>query len=193
MLESMTSAARPTRAEVSDVANAVIDGADAVMLSAETAIGSYPVESLQAMERICEAVESRADLVSDDGDKVGPDHGIVLAAAAVSGHTEAGALWCFTRSGRTAELLSMARPGIPIVAFTLSPVVARRLAVRRGVTPVVLSGQAKSGTLVERMEQAWRAQRGSDDYSSVLLVTTSQNPQGINRLEIQRLPGAVGR
>src|SRR5918995_5789440 len=143
MLESMTAAPRPTRAEVSDVANAVLDGADAVMLSAETAIGAYPVEALEAMERICSVVESRADFVSEDDDKVGHDAGIVLAAAAISGYTDAGALWCFTRTGRTAEMLSMARPQIPIVAFTLSPIVARRLAVRRGITPIVLSAQQK--------------------------------------------------
>jgi len=193
MLESMTAAPRPTRAEVSDVANAVIDGADAVMLSAETAIGAYPVEALEAMERICSVVENRADYVTEDEDKVGHDTGIVLAAAAISGYTDAGALWCFTRTGRTAEMLSMARPQIPVVAFTLSPIVARRLAVRRGVTPIVLSAQAKSGTLVEHMEQAWRAQRGHDSYDSILLVTTSQGEQGINRLEIQQLSGPVAR
>jgi pyruvate kinase len=138
-------------------------------------------------------VEGRADFVSEDEDKVDHDAGIILAAAAISGYTDAGALWCFTRSGRSAEMLSMARPQIPIVAFTLSPIVARRLAVRRGVTPIVLSAQQKSGTLVERMEQAWRMQRGEESYAAVLLVTTSQSTQGINRLEIQRLPAAEGR
>jgi pyruvate kinase len=193
MLESMTFASRPTRAEASDVANAVLDGADAVMLSAETAIGAYPVEALQAMERICAVVEDRADFVGGDEDKVDNASGIVLAAAAVSGYIDAEAIWCFTRTGRTAEMLSMTRPAIPIVAFTLSPVVARRLAVRRAVTPVVLSGQAKSGTLIERMEQAWRWQRNGRDVSSVLLVTTSQNAQGISRLEIHALTTPVSR
>jgi hypothetical protein len=80
---------------------------------------------------------------------------------------------------------------VPVVAFTLSPIVARRLAVRRGVTPIVLSAQAKSGTLLERMEQAWRTQHGSEVYESVLLVTTSQETAGINRLEFQSLPSAA--
>jgi pyruvate kinase len=106
----------------------------------------------------------------------------------VSGATDA--IWCFTRSGRTAELLSLTRPGVPIVAFTVSPVVARRLAVRRGVVPVVLSAASKTGTLVERMESAWRSQRDADEVQNVLLVTTSQQPAGINRLEIHRLAGA---
>ena len=194
MLESMTAAPRPTRAEASDVANAVLDGADAVMLSAESAIGAFPVQALEAMERICRTVEGKAAYVADPNDDnaapVDPARAIVLAAAAISGHASAGAIWCFTRSGRTAEYLSMTRPRIPIVAFTLSPVVARGLAVRRGVMPVVLPAgprQAAPVPLIERMDAAWRAQRGSVDHRSVLLVTTSQQPSGINRLELHDL------
>ena len=195
MLESMTSAPRPTRAEASDVANAVLDGADAVMLSAESAIGAFPVQALEAMERICRTVEDKADYTSEvedtDGDgSVDASKAIVLAAAAISSYAAANAIWCFTRSGRTAEYLSMTRPRIPIVAFTLSPVVARRLAVRRGVIPVVLPAgprQAAPVALIERMDSAWRAQRGSVDHKSVLLVTTSQQLAGINRLELHDL------
>jgi pyruvate kinase len=186
MLESMTSAARPTRAEASDVANAVLDGADAVMLSAETAIGQYPLQALEAMERICAAAE-RSLAADGEREKVGLDKAVVLAAAAISGYADAGAIWCFTRSGRTAEYLSMTRPDIPIFAFTLSPVVARRLAVRHAVLPIVLSANAKSGSLIERMEGAWRSQRGGTELKTVLLVTTSQNPDGINRLEVHQL------
>jgi pyruvate kinase len=196
MLESMTGAPRPTRAEVSDVANAVLDGADAVMLSAETAIGQFPVESLEAMERICSKAETDGEIYEtpsayngrEDG---GPADAIIGAADFVSTFSAMDSIWCFTRTGRTAEELSLLRPGVPIVAFTLSPIVARRLAVRRGVTPVVLSAGAKTGTLIERMESAWRSQRGSAEIKNVVLVTTSQNPAGINRLEIHRL-GAGG-
>jgi pyruvate kinase len=110
--------------------------------------------------------------------------------AAVGG---AGAIWCFTRTGRTAEMLSLHRPLVPVVAFTLSPVVARRLAVRSGVIPLVLPAGAKNSPLVEQMESAWHAQRASGDYDTVLLVTTSNQPGGINRLEIHRLSGALAR
>lgn len=192
MLESMTGAARPTRAEASDVANAVLDGADAVMLSAETAIGAYPVEALTALGRICLAVESKADYGSkapDDQKAATPAKAIVLATAAISDFSDAGAVWCFTRTGRTAELMSMTRPRIPIVAFTLSPVVARRLAVRRGVIPLVLQTGAKNSPLTDQMETTWRAQRSAGACDSVLLVTTSGQPGGINRLEIHRLGG----
>ncbi|MEX2547649.1 MAG: pyruvate kinase [Chloroflexota bacterium] len=189
MLESMTGAPRPTRAEASDVANAVLDGADAVMLSAETAIGAYPVEALQAMAAICRATEKgpEASFVSADEDKSDPPKAMVLAAAVMSGLTEVGAIWCFTRSGRTAELLSFTRPSVPIVAFTLSPIIARRLAVRRGVIPMILPAAGKGESLIERMEAAWRTQRDRSSYQSVVLVTTSQQPAGINRIEIHRL------
>ncbi len=197
MLESMTAAPRPTRAEVSDVANAVLDGADAVMLSAETAIGAFPVETLQAMERICARVEDGADYVSEERDESGavdPARAMVLAAASISGFMDADAIWCFTRSGRTAEMLSMTRPGVPIVAFTLSPVVARRLAIRRGVIPLVLpTGNRQSApiSLIERMSAAWRAQRGAAHHERVLLVTTSRQANGINRLEVHQVAATV--
>ena len=189
MLESMTAAPRPSRAEASDVANAVLDGADALMLSAETAIGAYPVEALQTMARICQATEKNpdADFVSDENKVNESAKAIVLAAAAMSGMVDVGAIWCFTRTGRTAELLSFTHPRVPIVAFTLSPIVARRLAVRRGVIPMVLPTGAKGEPLVERMENAWRAQRNRVGLDAVVLVTTSQNPKGINRVEIHKL------
>ena len=189
MLESMTAAPRPTRAEASDVANAVLDGTDAVMLSAETAIGSFPVEALSAMARICVATErdSAARAQTAATDLVTPATATIMAATAVTGYTDVGAIWCFTRTGHTAEKLSMTRPQVPIVAFTLSPIVARRLAVRRGVVPMILPATAKAEPLVERMESAWRAQRNQGEYDAVVLVTTSQQSHGINRMEVHRL------
>jgi len=191
MLESMTNAPRPTRAEASDVANAVLDGADALMLSAETAIGGYPVEALEAMARICQATEKGpgSDLNNDDA-KHDAAKSIVMSAALMSRMSDVGAIWCFTRTGRTAELLSFTQLRVPIVAFTLSPIVARRLAVRRGVIPMILPAGGKGGPLIERMESAWRAQRSRADFDAVVLVTTSQNPNGINRVEIHRLSEA---
>ncbi|MEO8625940.1 MAG: pyruvate kinase [Candidatus Limnocylindrales bacterium] len=196
MLESMTAAARPTRAEASDVANAVVDGADAVMLSAETAIGEYPVEALHALERICSATEaSGGDLMAGAGVAFGksPAEEMIAAASYVAARNGVGQIWCFTRTGRTAELLSLQRPSVPIVAFTLSPVVARRLAVRRGVVPLVLPAGAKNVPLNDQMEAAWHAQRSATaNGDNVLLVTTSSQPGGINRLEFHQL-GAAAR
>jgi pyruvate kinase len=195
MLESMTGAARPTRAEASDVANAVLDGTDAVMLSAETAIGQFPVEALHALQRICQATEKAgADEVASSYAATGSSNSeeIVAAADFISLWGNVGAIWCFTRTGRTAELLSLHRPAVPVLAFTLSPVVARRLAVRNGVTPLVLQAGAKSSPLTEQMETAWRGQKSGADYDTVLLVTTSSQPGGINRLEFHRLSGGSG-
>jgi len=191
MLESMTSAPRPTRAEASDVANAVLDGTDAVMLSAETAIGAYPLEALQAMARICRATEAEPGVndVSAQAEQVSAATAVVLAASVITGRTDVGAIWCFTRTGHTAEMLSMTRPRVPIVAFTLSPIVARRLAVRRGVIPMILPTGGKGEPLVQRMEMAWRSQRDPANYETVFLVTTSLQPTGINRFEIHRLGG----
>jgi pyruvate kinase len=189
MLESMVSAARPTRAEASDVANAVLDGADALMLSAETAIGRYPVEALSAMCDICEAAETRGAQANGPGERQERERttdvaeAIVHASAALAPYAGTDAIWCFTRSGRTAELLSMARPPVPILAFTPSPIVARRLAVRRGVVPLVMPAGG-NGTLLERMRATSKAQHGLDGQARVALVTTSAAAGGINRLEI---------
>jgi pyruvate kinase len=163
MLESMTAAPRPTRAEASDVANAVLDGADAVMLSAETAIGAFPLEAAGAAIRIAH----RADLLRphDHGEWVEArdhDESVVEAVANVArGDAGIEAILCFTRTGRTAELLAARRPGVPILAFCPDPVAARRLAVRHAIVPMptrdagdtddlldlVLSGAAASGLL----------------------------------------------
>jgi pyruvate kinase len=190
MLESMTSSARPTRAEASDVANAVLDGTDAVMLSAETAIGAYPVEATQAMFEICAATERAAHEVpgSSKDDAGPPDQSTAVCRAAVgltNSHT-VGGIWCFTRSGRTGQLLAAARPRVPIVAFTNSAVVARRLAVRGAVVPIVLPVAKTGQPLVDRMAVAARLARltGAGESTTVLFVTTSDKPGGVNRLEL---------
>jgi pyruvate kinase len=142
MLESMTAASRPTRAEASDVANAVLDGTDAVMLSAETAIGDYPIEAARAALSICFATERDVPgTLSIPFARLPENHPEAVVHAAVElslRYPKAAGIWCFTRSGRTAELLSSLRPRLPIVAFTTTPTVARRLASRNAVVPVVL-------------------------------------------------------
>jgi pyruvate kinase len=193
MLESMTLAPRPTRAEASDVANAVLDGADAVMLSAETAIGKHPVEAAAAMTAICVATErDGADDLPTASLPPVADHpqAIVHAARALTdAYPRARAIWCFTRSGRTAEMLSLLRPKLPIVAFTPGPVQARRLTVRSAVIPLVLGTNRTGAPLIKRMEQAARAQEllPRDEQMSVVLVTTTPEPGGVNRLELHEL------
>jgi pyruvate kinase len=202
MLVSMVHSPRPTRAEASDIANAVFDGADAVMLSEETAIGTYPVEALQAMVVVCQEAEQDGSrwlhAWTPRFESNTPAQQIVRSASAMVQLSDQvaeypGAIWCFTRTGKTAELLSLQRPRVPIMAFTLSPVVARRLAVRNGVIPMVLPANGRGEPLIARMEHAWRGQRGTgNDHDTVVLVTTSSQPEGINRLELHLFSGRGG-
>ena len=195
MLESMTAAPRPTRAEASDVANAVLDGVDAVMLSAETAIGMYPLEAARARVSICTATERNGSaqlraLAANGGPPTDDQQAIARAALMLANsYPTPTAIWCFTRTGRTAEMLSVLRPLLPVVAFTLSPVVARRLAPLHAVVPVVLSAARTGEPLIRRMEAAARAQHviGTGQSSTVVLVTTSGQADGVNRLELHQV------
>ncbi len=138
MLESMTTNPRPTRAEASDVANAVLDGTDAVMLSGETASGAFPVESVKTMARIVSKVEG----LTEDG--LGGPHtytydtddftsAICQAAAYAAGHLKVKAIVCFTERGGTARKLAKFRPPVPIIAFTPYEFVERQLNMAWGV------------------------------------------------------------
>lgn len=141
MLESMIDSPRPTRAESSDVANAAWDLSDALMLSAETASGRFPVETVQMMDRIIRAAEASAPDETDPS--VHPktdDHSYVVALAArriVESDDNMQGVVCFTRSGYTAFLLSKVHPRAPIFGVSPSEAVCRRLALARGVIPVL--------------------------------------------------------
>jgi pyruvate kinase len=134
MLESMIHSPRPTRAEASDVANAILDGTDALMLSGETAVGEYPEETVKVMSRIAEATE--VDYQSRD---VHPPrtlpHAVSAAAHTLADQAEAELVVVFTRSGLSAQLISKERPRAPIVAYTPLERVHRSLALWWGVTP----------------------------------------------------------
>jgi pyruvate kinase len=137
MLESMVRNPRPTRAEASDVANAVLDGSDAVMLSAETAIGDFPVEAVRVLHRVIALIEANGgDLQSRSRAPVtSADQAIAKAACETAEITDAKMIVCLTQSGSTAARISRFRPSKPIVAFTPDPDVLRRLALYWGVSP----------------------------------------------------------
>jgi pyruvate kinase len=142
VLESMRFEPRPTRAEVSDAANAVEEGVDAIMLAGETAAGQFPVkavETLDAILREAERLLPDASSVGEDVDPTGTGHGRALCEAAVTlARTgEADAIVAVTRGGKTARLLSALRPKAPIYAATDSVAVAERLALQWGVVPIV--------------------------------------------------------
>jgi pyruvate kinase len=138
MLESMISSPVPTRAEVSDVANAVFEGADAVMLSAETASGAYPVEAVAVMDRIAQAVEgdplyrSILDAQRQAPEATIPD-AILAAVHDVTATIRASAIVCWTKSGSTGLRAARERPEVPILALTPIKAMARRLTLAWGL------------------------------------------------------------
>lgn len=135
MLDSMIRNPRPTRAETSDVANAIIDGTDAIMLSAETASGDYPIESVETMVRIANDVENTDFLAGavPDGSVSTVAQAVAESSCRTAASLKAKAIVVFTRSGGTAALISAFRPSTPILAFTASLDIRRRLSLYWGV------------------------------------------------------------
>ncbi len=172
MLESMVSRARPTRAEVSDVAHAIWDGTDAVMLSGETATGRYPIECCSLMERIAREAEREAAGEGVPGTHApagGAEDVIGMASNLVARSLGAKAIVAATMSGDTARYCSMARPACPILA--LSPVerARRRMALYRGVLPVRIESMDETEALADVARRAGR-QLGSAEAGDVLVL-----------------------
>ena len=160
MMESMIHEPIPTRAEVSDVANAVIDGTDAVMLSGETAVGRYPVKAVQAMAGACVSAEKqRATSISHHRmDQVfqRTDEAIAMATMYIANHMNVKAIVALTESGSTALWMSRIRSGIPIYAFSRNEGTRRRVVLYRGVYPVpfdvTLTGDDGFGLVCEALK-----------------------------------------
>ncbi|MCU0910604.1 MAG: pyruvate kinase [Rhodobacteraceae bacterium] len=189
MLESMIESPMPTRAEVSDVATAIYEGADAVMLSAESAAGSYPVEAVRTMDNVAISVESDPTYreiieASRSAKRATVADGIVAAAREIAETTDIRAICCFSQSGTTARLVARERPRVPIIAMTPLEVTARQLCLSWGTTCVIIEGK------VERFKQAViaavRAARsmGFATQSNQILVTAGVpfNVQGTTNI-----------
>ncbi|WP_148254956.1 pyruvate kinase [Aidingimonas lacisalsi] len=142
MMESMIGSPLPTRAEVFDVANAVLDGTDAVMLSAETAAGDYPVETIEAMHRLCLGAE-RERIAQESGHRIHEgftkiDETVALSAMYAANHLSGvGAIACMTATGYTPLIASRIRSGLPIVGLAHSPIAQRRMSLYRGVVSIL--------------------------------------------------------
>jgi len=180
MLDSMTRNPSPTRAEASDVANAVLDGADALMLSGETAIGKYPVAAVEAMDRIIREAET-LPMPAVTARARRRTHAMAVCDAAVTlvRDIDVDAIAAYTRSGRTARLLSKLRPPAPIFAMTEREVVARRLALWRGVVPLAIKKEGRGEETFSHINRELQA-RGLVDPDALVVVvgTAPQGPPG---------------
>ncbi|MCR4303383.1 MAG: pyruvate kinase [Gallionella sp.] len=157
MMESMITNPIPTRAEVSDVANAVLDGTDAVMLSAETAVGDYPVETIEAMARICLKAESEDEKQTIDRRTAAQkftriDQSIALSALFAASHLKVKAIVALTQSGSTALWMSRINVGVPIFALTPVPETLTKVTLFSGVHPIAFHSHAKEQS--EEMQNA---------------------------------------
>jgi pyruvate kinase len=194
MLESMVSNLRPTRAEASDIANAIFDGTDAVMLSAETASGAYPIESLQMMVRIVgEADGARLHEKAfirrkKEIARAFPD-AISEAAAYVAVETRAKAIVVFTHSGYTALLMSKYRPSIPIIAFTPEPDIQKRMCLHWGVNPKIMGYSESTDHLFGALEESLLENRLAKKGDTVVVLSgTSPTRRGVtNMMKLHRI------
>jgi len=197
MMESMIANPRPTRAEVMDVANAVVDGTDAVMLSGETAIGRYPVETVQAMVRVIEGAEATAQYTHAPTDgyfrSAAIDESVAMAAMTVA-NTLSGvrAVACLTASGNTPKLMSRRRSRLPIYALASDHRTLARVALFRGVHPALFTHYASGdGGSVDQAALEWLKQAGvvtSGDRVIISRADRRHRSGGTNTLRVLEVP-----
>ena len=191
VLESMRTESRPTRAEVSDAANAVDDGVDAIMLAGETAAGKFPVRAVQTLDLIIGDAEqmppASASILDETHLLSGPGRALCEAAVTLAGHSDAAAIVAVTRGGKTARVLSALRPRAPIYAATSSADVARQLTLVWGVTSLVSDLGSDVRQAIDRISEIL-VTRGFITPSSVIVVVSispdlSHGPSNFLKLE----------
>jgi pyruvate kinase len=189
MLESMIENPQPTRAEASDVANAILDGTDCVMLSGETAVGKYPVQAVEFMARIAMQAETSVNPWPPDEDVSGPDESVAHAACRAAQEQFANAIVTFTQSGSTALLVSKHRPRMSIIAPTPFEHIARRISLYWGVTPVILRPKKTTDDMISSVERIMLKKKLARQHD--LIVITAGVPIGVagstNLMKIHRV------
>ena len=194
MMESMIASPVPTRAEVSDVANAVLDGTDAVMLSAETASGKYPVETIESMARICLEAEKSAEVTLDNDflDRVFTriDQSIAMAAIWTAHHLKVKAIAAMTQSGSTALWMSRLNSGVPIYALTPEVSSRYRMSLYRHVYPLLMKqNHTDRDSLLWEAEQLL-IEQGAVKHGDLMVLTIGEpigSAGGTNTLKIVRV------
>ena len=191
VLESMRTEPRPTRAEVSDAANAVDEGVDAIMLAGETAIGLHPVRAVQTLDAIIRDAETMpaADAVTLEDTRLLSGHGRAICEAAVTlaARGDATAIVAVTRGGKTARVLSALRPRAPIFGASDNPEVTRRLTLAWGVVPVLADLTGDVTDAASRLGQML-VDRGAIPHGSVIVlvsITPDLAPGPSNFLKLQ--------
>jgi pyruvate kinase len=192
MLESMVLQPRPTRAEASDVANAIFDGTDAVMLSAETATGRHPVRAVAVMDRIVREAEASglgSPARAETGPGRDPDlHAVAHAACDAAGRAAVRAIVVHTQTGTTARMLSKLKPSCPIIAIAPSEAVRRRMALYRGVLPLAVRLARATDRMLRDGERAILARRVLARGDRVVVVSgTSPHAGATNLMKLHRL------
>jgi pyruvate kinase len=194
MMESMIVSPVPTRAEVSDVANAVLDGTDAVMLSAETAAGKYPVEVVESMARICVEAERSAEITLDREflDRVFTriDQSIAMAAIWTAHHLKVKAIAALTQSGSTALWMSRMNSGVPIYALTPDTESLGRMVLYRGVCPLAMKQQHTDRDRLLAEAEQLLIDRGVVEKGDLIALTIGEpigTTGGTNTLKIVRV------
>ena len=183
MLDSMIVNPRPTRAEISDVANAIYDGTSAIMLSGETAAGAYPVEALKTMSAIAERTEQEnhsrfAPLTESTNGKISVSDATAHAACLTAKDVNAAAIVTVSESGNTARLLSKYRPEQPIIACVMKEQVQRQLALSWGITPLMMSLAHSTDELIEMSTSL--AKENGYLHNGELAVVTAGVPVGVS-------------
>src|SRR5262245_9958789 len=193
MMESMISNPIPTRAEVSDVANAVLDGTDAVMLSAETATGQFPVETVAAMARVCVEVEKEDTLSQQERPLGRPpaevEEAIARATIFTANNLDIKAVAAMTQSGKTVLLMSRMQSGVPIYAMSSVEETRRRVTLFRGVYPVEFKGQRDSEKSLAMAEDELRSRKvvENGDYIVLTIGEPFGKAGGTNTMKIVKV------
>ena len=189
MLESMIESPQPTRAEASDVANAILDGTDCVMLSGETAMGNYPVQAVEVMARIAVQAETSLSPIPPDVHISGPDESVAHAACRAAEEQHAKAIVTFTQSGSTALLVAKHRPRMSIIAATPFEHIARKISLYWGVTPVILKTKKTTDNMIASVERIMFEKKLAKLRD--LIVITAGVPIGVagstNMMKIHRV------